>query len=209
VATIIAVSPTLADAVQSVGGTLARHASEGHDVVIICTFGDEADADAQVTELLGLAGIVYIGLPEASERGYGEAEREGFHGIHEGDHDTPNLAGTALAVALSRLNPELILSPLGLTGHIDSVIVHAALQDLAVPRLRWLDLPYGLARTPGATLGDGELLAVPVGDQLEAKLAACALFSDQGDALRAHAAAEGDRLGAGEPVELLLRPSGD
>ena len=51
----------------------------------------------------------------------------------------------------------------------------------------------------------GEVVAVPISVQLDAKLQACALIGGADEAsLRKHATSEGVRLGAGEPVEILL-----
>ena len=100
-----------------------------------------------------------------------------------------------------RLGPDLVLAPLGLTGHVDHLVVERALDELGMPRLRWLDLPYALRRTPGAPLGAGEVVAVPAGDaHLAAKLTAAAAYPDaEPERLAAHAVAEGERLGAGGP----------
>lgn len=192
---IVAVSPTLADAAMSVGGTLARHAGDGHEVVLVLVFEDDSGADMQdeVRQLLGLAGVVVVG----------------HETVDDEDEDAKTTVGAALAVALSRLEPSVVLSPIGLGGHVDARILNEALDALDVPRLRWLDLPYGLSRTPGATLGTGELVAVPIGEHVDAKLAACALVGATVEAplLRDHAIAEGIRLGTGGPVEILLRPA--
>jgi LmbE family N-acetylglucosaminyl deacetylase len=203
--TIVAVTPTVSDAVQSAGATLARHAAQGHAVVVVALFDREGDPAAAVAaHALDLAGVVHVGLPPAAERGY-EGINAGCDGLLAGD-DCPTLAATALAIALARLEPDLVLAPLGLTGHVDHVVVERALDDLSIPRLRWLDLPYALRRTPGAPLGAGELLAVPASaGHLGAKLTAAAAFGAELERLHAHAVAEGERLGAGGPVELLLR----
>jgi hypothetical protein len=114
-----------------------------------------------------------------------------------------------MAIALGRIEPDLILAPLGLSGHVDHDVVERALDELELPRLRWLDLPYALRRTPGAPLGAGELVAVPADDDhLTAKLTAAAAFGADVERLAAHAVAEGERLGAGGPVELLIKRQG-
>lgn len=202
---IVAVAPALADAVQSAGATLARHAADGHVVVVVSAFTRDGDpADTAAGEALGLAGVVHLALDPASTRGY-DGPHGPYDGLHSGD-DTPTIAASALAIALGRLEPDLILAPLGLTGHVDHLVVARALDELGLPRLRWVDLPYALRRTPGATLGTGEVVAVPAGDaHLAAKLAAAAYFHAELERLAAHAVAEGERLGAGGPVELLLK----
>jgi LmbE family N-acetylglucosaminyl deacetylase len=204
VTTIVAVAPTLADNVQSAGATLARHAADGHPVVVVSAFTrDGAEADAAAAAALGLAGVVHLALDPAVDRGYADGREH--DGLAPGD-DAVKVAASVLAIALGRLAPDLILAPLGLTGHVDHGVVEGALDELGLPRLRWLDLPYALRRTPGAPLGAGELVAIPAApEHLAAKLAAAAAYGAETDRLAAHAEAEGARLGAGGPVELLLR----
>ncbi len=186
---VVAIAPTLSDAVQSVGGLLARHAAHGHEVVVVAVFDDSnhgAGSEQAAAERLGLAGVVRVGM-------------------HADSVDAETAVGAALAVGLNRLEPGLVLSPIGLTGHHDVRIINEALDALDVPRVRWLDLPYALYRTPGAPLGAGEVVAVPIGAHLDAKLEACAALGETaGAALREHANSEGVRLGVGEPVEILL-----
>jgi LmbE family N-acetylglucosaminyl deacetylase len=203
VTTIVAVAPTLSDAVQSAGATLHRHAAEGHPVVVVSVFSTDGDPDdAAAAQALGLAGVVHLALEPAAERGYDE--HSAHDGLQPGD-DAPKVAASVLAIALGRIEPDLILAPLGLTGHVDHLVVERALDELELPRLRWLDLPYALRRTPGAPLGAGELVAVPAQDEhLAAKLAAAAFYDAETERLAAHAVAEGRRLGAGGPVELLI-----
>jgi LmbE family N-acetylglucosaminyl deacetylase len=205
VTTIVAVAPTLSDAVQSAGATLHRHAAGGHPVVVVSVFTRDGDPDdAAAAAALGLAGVVHLALDPASARGYAEGREH--DGLAAGD-DAPKIAASVLAVALGRITPDLILAPLGLTGHVDHLVVERALDELALPRLRWLDLPYALRRTPGAPLGAGELVVVPAGDEhLTAKIAAASSYDDaELERLAAHAVAEGERLGAGGPVEVLVR----
>lgn len=204
--TIVAVTPTLADAVQSAGATLARHAAEGHAVVVVAVFTSDGDpADAEAAAALGIAGVVHLAVDAAAARGYPDGAHA-HDGLRPGD-DAPKITAAVLAVALGRLAPDLLLAPLGLTGHVDHLVVERALDDLALPRLRWVDLPYALARTPGAPLGAGELIVVPAAaEHLDAKLAAARAYDGLPvERLAAHAAAEGARLGAGGPVELLVQ----
>lgn len=204
--TIVAVTPRLSDAVQSAGATLARHAAEGHPVVAVSVFSRDGDpADAMAAEALGLAGVVHVAVDPAAQRGYADVHAA-HDGLRAGD-DAPEVAAAMLAIALGRLAPDLVLAPLGLTGHVDHVVVQRALDELGLPRLRWLDLPYALRRTPGAPLGAGQVVAVPADDaRLAAKVAAAAAYPDaEPERLVAHAVAEGERLGAGGPVEVLLR----
>jgi hypothetical protein len=204
VTTIVAVAPTLADAVQSAGATLHRHATEGHPVIVVSVFSRDGDPDdAAAAAALELAGVVHLALDPATERGYPPGRVH--DGLREGD-DAPKVAASVLAVALGRIAPDLILAPLGLTGHVDHLVLEHALDELELPRLRWLDLPYALRRTPGAPLGAGELVLVPAGERhLAAKLAAAAAYDAELERLAEHATAEGERLGAGGPVEVLVK----
>jgi LmbE family N-acetylglucosaminyl deacetylase len=203
--TIVAVAPTLADAVQSAGATLARHAAEGHPVLVVSVFTTDGDPDdATAAAALGLAGVVHLALDPAARRGYADGREH--DGLRAQD-DAPKVAASVMAIALGRIEPDLILAPLGLTGHVDHVVVERALDELELPRLRWLDLPYALRRTPGAPLGPGELVVVPASEEhLAAKLAAAAPYDAELDRLARHARDEGARLGAGGPVEILVKP---
>jgi hypothetical protein len=202
--TIVAVAPTLSDAVQSAGATLHRHALDGHPVVVVSVFTRDGNADDNAAaQALRLSGVVHLALDPASDRGY--ADDRAHDGLRAGD-DAPKVAASVLALALGRLQPDLILAPLGLTGHVDHLVVERALDELELPRLRWLDLPYALRRTPGAPLGAGEIVAVPAGEaHLAAKLEAASAYGAETGRLAAHAAAEGERLGTGGPVEILVQ----
>lgn len=187
---IVAVAETLADAVQSVGGALAKHAADGHDVIVIALFDSASETDAEVAKQLGIAGVVSAGAAPANAH-------------HSGEAPIPELA-----IALAQVRPDLILAPIGLTGTPAAAQIGHALDELDLPRLRWVDLPYALTRTPGAPLGEGELVAIPVGSHLDTKLAACAALGvTDPSRLSDHAIAEGERLGADGPVELLVRPA--
>ncbi len=206
---IVAVTPRLSDAVLSCGATLARHAAEGHEVVALCLFGAAGGADDEAARHLGLGGVIHVTIDAAAQRGY-EGHLGTYKGVDEAD-EAPRLAVAALALSIDRLAPDLVLAPLGLGGDVDHDVTLAALETLEVDRLRWLDLPYALSRTPGAPLGAGELVAVPVGEHLDAKLAACALYAEPAvvDRIEDHARDAGRRAGADEPLELLLsRPGG-
>jgi len=202
---IVAVTPSLADAVLSAGAMLARHAAEGHEVLVVCLFGVDGNPDdAAAASALGLSGVVHLGGTSAAGRGYA-GDLNPYAGLRS-DDDAPKVAAAGLAIALGRLRPDLLLAPLGLGGHVDALVVERALDKLELPRLRWIDLPYALRRTAGAPLGAGELVVVPAaGEHLQAKLAAAAAYGAETDRLAAYAAAEGERLGAGGPVEVLLR----
>jgi hypothetical protein len=188
---------------------LHRHAADGHPVVVVSVFTrDGAEDDRSAAQALGLSGVVHLALDLASGRGY--ADDRAHDGLRS-DDDAPKVAASVLALALGRLHPDLILAPLGLTGHVDHLVVEQALDELDLPRLRWLDLPYALRRTAGAPLGAGEVVAVPASkSHLAAKLEAASAYCAETGRLAAHAVSEGERLGAGGPVEILVqRPATD
>ena len=206
---IVAVTPRLSDAVLSCGATLARHAAEGHEVVALCLFGAAGGSDdEEAARLLGLGGVIHVTIDAAAERGY-EGHLATYRGVDPAD-EAPRLAVAALALAIDRLAPDLVLAPLGLGGDVDHEVTKAALETLAVDRLRWLDLPYALSRTPGAPLGAGDVVAVPIAEQLPTKLAACALYADAAVVARIeeHARDAGRRAGADEPLELFTSRPG-
>ena len=209
-ARLAAISPHLGDAVLSCGGTLARHVAQGYEVVLVtvCSGGDalapRRAADQAAADALDCLGAVHLGLEPAELRGY--VDLAAFHGLRE-DDEAPAVARGVLAVALARLAPDLVLAPIGLGGHVDQELTNRALDALGLPRLRWVDLPYALGRTAGAPLGAGEPVVVPIAEQLDAKLAAAEHYDRGiGPRLAAYASAEGERLGADGPVELLLSP---
>ena len=208
--TIVAVTPTLSDAVQSAGATLHRHAADGHPVVVVSVFS--RDGEPRTTRAPPKPSASPASSTSRLTRRRRAATRMTARTTACGLATTrPKVAASVLALALGRLEPDLILAPLGLTGHVDHLVVQQALDELELPRLRWLDLPYALRRTAGAPLGAGEVVAVPASEpHLAAKLDAAAAYGAETDRLAAHAVSEGQRLGAGGPVEILVqRPATD
>ena len=244
----IAVSPHLDDAVFSAGGVLAGLAAAGWEVVLVTVFtatvpdptgfalacqtdkgiGPEVDymalrreEDRAAAAVLGLAEVVHLPLPEAPHRGYRSAA-ELFGRVREDDRVAARVAA-ALGPVLDRLGPDRVLAPLGLGGHVDHLLTIDALTWLnhPAPVVRWRDTPYAL-REGGRGRGSrrGDETGIPIGAQLERKLAACTAYASQlgfqfgGEAamraqLTAFAEAEGRRLEAGGPAEALVEPGPD
>ena len=101
--TIVAITPTLSDAVQSAGATLHRHAADGHPVVVVSVFSsDGGPEDAAAAHALGLAGVVHLALDPAPGRGY--AEDRAHDGLRP-DDDAPKVAASILALALGGCIP--------------------------------------------------------------------------------------------------------
>ncbi|ACA16744.1 LmbE family protein [Methylobacterium sp. 4-46] len=164
----LALSPHLDDAAFSCGGTLARLARAGWQVVVATLFtasvarptgfalacqldkglGPEVDymalrraEDAAACASLG-ALARHLALPEAPHRGYGSAA------ALFGDLLPEDGIGPALAAALASLSaetpPDLLLAPQAIGGHVDHVQLVRALRAVApaAPVLWWRDFPY-------------------------------------------------------------------
>ena len=161
---VLAVSPHLDDAAFSVGGVLARLADAGHQVTVATVFTasvpgptgfalacqtDKGIAphldylalrraeDSAAMAVLGVEHL-HLGLPEAPHRGY-DSPAALFAGVLPGDRlDLPTLP-----VA------DVLLAPQGLGGHVDHLLVVAAVAALRRPTAWWPDAPYVL-RAPDA-----------------------------------------------------------
>lgn len=194
--TVVAVSPHLDDAVFSAGATLAALAAGGARVTVVTAFtasipaptgfalacqtdkglGPEVDymamrraEDIEALRRLGLPPPVHLAFPEAPHRGYDSAPAL-FAGVHDGDAVA---AGLARALAPHLEGADLLLAPLGLGGHVDHLLVRAALRGRAVTS--WHDLPYAL-RTPGPAAAHTHPAAAT---HAAAKLDACAAYATQ------------------------------
>ena len=142
---VVAVSPHLDDAVFSAGGTLARLAAAGHDVLVLTVFTGsvaapsrfalacqtdkglppEADymairraEDAEACRRLE-ARPVWLPFREAPHRGYHSAAAL-FGPLRSDDAAHLDLA-QALEPLLAELRPALLLAPQAIGGHVDHV----------------------------------------------------------------------------------------
>jgi len=235
---MLALSPHLDDAVFSCGATLARLADRGARIALVTAF-TRSVADPQgfalacqtdkglqpeidymalrrtenqtAADVLGIAEVMHLNLPEAPHRGYNSAA-ELFGKAREDD-----TIDRAIRARLSELDqPELVLAPRGLGGHIDHRRLIAAIPEPWTPvTVLYRDTPYALRIVP--TANDAAEGAVPIAAQLDRKLDACAAYATQlgfqfgGEtamrrALREFAEAEGRRLSAGGPAEALAVP---
>ena len=240
--TALALSPHLDDVAFSCGGLLAVLADAGWRVVMTTAFtrsvpdpagfalacqtdkGLEPEVDymalrraedAKAAAILDVADVRWLDLPEAPHRGYHSAPAL-FGPVVDGDDVWQPLA-ELLRGMLAELQPELVLAPQGLGGHVDhrqmirAVLAAGARQALAFYR----DTPYAI-RNPGAVpdagLAECRSCRVGVAAGLDRKVAAsCAYASQVGfqfggavdRALRAFAVAEGN----GAPAERFLAAS--
>ena len=165
----LAVSPHLDDAAFSCGGTLARLARAGWEVVICTAFtatvpdprgfalacqtdkglAPEVDymalrraEDASACAALG-ASPLWLPFAEAPHRGYGSAAALFAEPLPE-DRVAEPLARALLEGPLAA-DPALILAPQAIGGHVDHRRVVEALarvRSRGVPVLWWTDWPY-------------------------------------------------------------------
>jgi LmbE family N-acetylglucosaminyl deacetylase len=223
VARIVAVSPHLDDAVFSAGGTLARLAAAGHEVVVVTVFTGSVtaptgfalacqtekglapdvdymalrrDEDAAALARLGVRGE-HLGLLEAPHRGY-DSPAALFAGRRAGDDVAGAVTG---AVAPWIEGADLVLAPQSVGDHVDHQVVTAVVAELT--RLAdpdrtawWRDTPYAVRHpdAPGAPEVTGTDVAVALDGVLDAKA----------DAAAAYATQVGFQFGGGEHVAPVL-----
>lgn len=198
----VAVSPHLDDAVFSAGGLLFGLRADGWDVTVVTVFTGSVAAptgfalacqtdkglapdvdylalrreeDVVACAWLGVD-AVHLGLLEAPHRGYASAP-ELFAGVRDDD------AATTVPAVAGSLSPfvrdaDLVLSCEGIGGHVDHLVVRAALDALDVPFVAWRDQPYGLRHDAPPVGSDAVRLPV-AGEALERKLDACAAYATQ------------------------------
>jgi LmbE family N-acetylglucosaminyl deacetylase len=202
---VVAVSPHLDDAVFSAGGTLARLADAGHEVVVVTVFtGSVAaptgfalacqtdkglgpdvdymalrrDEDAAALARLGVRGE-HLGLLEAPHRGYG-SPAELFAGRRDDDDVATDVAG-AVSPWLARA--DLVLAPQAVGDHVDHQVVTAVVAAGAGPDRTawWRDAPYAVRHpdAAGAAGVAGSEIAVDVADVLTAKAEAAGAYATQ------------------------------
>lgn len=198
--TVLALSPHLDDAAFSAGGTLARLARAGHEVVLATVFTrtvasplgfalacqtDKGIAphvdymalrraeDRAACARLGVEAL-HLDLPEAPHRGYDSAAA--LFGPRRAD-DTLEPVLFAIRAVIARAS--LVLVPMGIGSHVDHLLIAEAAARLGPDRrLAWVDQPYAHKR--GEPPPDGPLATVPLADEdLAAKLDAAAAYASQ------------------------------
>ena len=165
----LAISPHLDDAAFSAGGTLARLGAQGWQVVMATVFTASVanpqgfalacqldkglaphvdymalrrSEDAFATEALGIEAPVHLPFREAPHRGYASAP-ELFSELRPDDSVGLNLAD-AFERLVADTQPDLILAPQAIGGHVDHVQVVRAFRAAQppLPVLWWRDFPY-------------------------------------------------------------------
>ena len=165
----LALSPHLDDAAFSAGGTLARLAAEGWQVVMATVFTASVAAprgfalacqldkglsrhvdymalrraeDVAAAAALGIEPPVHLPFREAPHRGYASAP-ELFAELRPDDSVGLNLAD-AFERLVADTRPDLILAPQAVGGHVDHVQVVRAFRGAQppLPVLWWRDFPY-------------------------------------------------------------------
>ncbi|GAA4907510.1 LmbE family N-acetylglucosaminyl deacetylase [Actinomycetospora succinea] len=202
---IVAVSPHLDDAVFSAGGTLARLAAAGHDVLVLTVFTGSVDAptgfalacqtdkglapdvdymalrrdeDAAALARLGVRGE-HRGLLEAPHRGY-DSPAALFAGRREDD----DVADAVTEAVRGRVEgADLVLAPQAVGDHVDHQVVTAVVAGLADPDRTawWRDTPYAVRHPDalGAPGVAGTDVAVDVTAVLDTKAAAARAYATQ------------------------------
>jgi len=205
VSRIVAVSPHLDDAVFSAGGTLARLAAAGHEVLVLTVFtGSVAaptgfalacqtdkglapdvdymalrrDEDAAALARLGVRGE-HLGLLEAPHRGY-ETPAALFAGRHAGDE----VAGAVGSVVTPYVDTaDVVLAPQAVGDHVDHQVVTTVVAGLADPGRTawWRDTPYAVRHpdADGAPEVTGVDVAVDVAAVLDVKAGAAGAYATQ------------------------------
>ncbi len=228
--TALALSPHLDDAAFSCGGTLARLAGAGWRVEVATLFtasvpdpsgfalacqldkglGAEVDymalrrrEDAEAVAALGAAPL-WLPFREAPHRGY-ESAPALFAGPRAEDAIVDAIA-PALAKLLADVEPDLLLLPQGVGGHVDHIQTVRAFDRTgwSGPVLWWRDFPYDIRdASPQEPLRErmaalsAETVALSAGEA-EAKRRAC----------RAYASQLGFQFGGAQALDRKLAASG-
>lgn len=168
---VLAISPHLDDAVFSAGGTLARHAMNGDEVVVLTCFtgnvprpegfalacqldkGLPPDVDYMAlrrTEDRAAceaidARALHLPFLEAPHRGYANAA-DLFGGRRAEDEPLVGELAAAVAQHIERIAPSIVYGPLGVGDHVDHHVVRDAVSAaVGSAAIRWWeDFPYAM-----------------------------------------------------------------
>jgi LmbE family N-acetylglucosaminyl deacetylase len=204
-------SPHLDDAAFSCGGLAARLAAQGWRVTLATLFTATVPnprgfalhtqtskgipphvdymalrrrEDIEAGRHLGVSRVVHLPLPEAPHRGYGGPDALFGNVLPYDEIDLP------LADHLHRLaadeQPDLVLLPLGIGGHVDHRIALRAAMGAGLPGVHafWRDAPYVMRPTAVSTPAPEApaapwTVAAEVTDFMPQRIAACAAYRSQ------------------------------
>jgi LmbE family N-acetylglucosaminyl deacetylase len=176
---LVVVSPHLDDAALSVGGTLHALARRGCRVVVATVFTADEPAsppsevarklqrlwggervmasrrseDEESCSVLGV-GWRHLGLADALFRSApnGEAHYQSLKALFRTPRRGDLAVADEVAVALGRLNPKVLLAPLGVGGHVDHRHARKGAEQVAAtvrcPIVFYEDFPYAEAAWP-------------------------------------------------------------
>lgn len=243
------VSPHLDDVAFSVGGTLVALGTLGWRTVVVTAFTASVPAptgfalDCQLDKGLRpdvdylavrrredeefarrscASELRWLGLAEAPHRGYGSASA--LFGPYVDGDDVASRLRERLAATLAEVQPDIVLAPQALGGHVDHRRVAEAVGDLCADGEVWWyrDVPYAIrearARSP---LSDVDALPeqpIDVTRALDTKCWAATAYATQlpfqfggpehcRRALRDHARAEAARVGGTGAAEVVRTPN--
>jgi LmbE family N-acetylglucosaminyl deacetylase len=238
--TALFLSPHLDDVAFSCGGLAASLADAGWRTVLVTAFtrsihppsgfalacqldkGLAAETDYMAlrwaedlvaAERLGFDEVIWLDLPEAPHRGYDSAPAL-FAALRPEDDVVTALTGCFLQLH-ANYQPDLVLAPQGLGGHVDHrQVIAAVLPAFPLPRVAFYrDTPYAI-RAPDAAVAaaipQDTHIRVPIAAALDRKISAAQAYTTQigfqfqgpqntARALRDFAVAEGN----GRPAERL------
>jgi LmbE family N-acetylglucosaminyl deacetylase len=207
--TALFLSPHLDDVAFSCGGLAAGLADAGWRTVLVTAFtrsvvpatgfalarqldmglAAEIDAmalrraeDLMAAERLGFDEAIWLDLPEAPHRGY-ESAPDLFATLRTDDAVVPPLAACFDRLQ-TEYQPDLVLAPQGLGGHVDHrQVVAAVLSSLPLARVAFYrDTPYAI-HTPGEAAEPGipcdTHVRVPIAAALDRKISAAQAYASQ------------------------------
>ena len=238
--TAMFLSPHLDDVAFSCGGLAASLADRGWRTVLVTAFtrsvhpatgfalacqldkGLTADIDYMAlrrgedlvaADRLGLDEVLWLDLPEAPQRGY-ESAPALFAELLPGDGVVPVLADRFRTLKAD-YQPDLVLAPQGLGGHVDHrQMIAATLAAFTLDHIAFYrDTPYAIRNTdatPHPGVPQQAQIRVPIADTLDRKISAAQAYASQigfqfqgaqntARALREFAMVEGN----GRPAERL------
>ena len=174
--------------------------------------------DLRAADALGFHAVLWLDIAEAPHRGYGSAPAL-FAAVHKADEILKPVADALSAIDLAK-QPNQVLAPQGLGGHVDhQIVVQAAMQVFSPDRLAFYrDTPYAIRKPdarPLERVPTEPVTVIPIASALERKVSASVAYASQigfqfggetalAQALRAFALEEGGGV-PGERFTGVLR----